>query len=99
MSAGAYVETAAVLASRVPAHADRALLELDALLERLRVEIAPLDAAQARAAAAARIRFGKGFGGPLNFGDTFPYALAKAHDAALLYIGDDFSRTDVVSAL
>ncbi len=49
----------------------------------------------------ARIRFGKGFASParLNFDDCFAYALARANNAPLLYCGDDFRNTDVVSAL
>jgi ribonuclease VapC len=49
----------------------------------------------------ARIRHGKGFGATagLNFGDCFSYALAKALGAPLLYIGDDFGKTDIASAL
>jgi ribonuclease VapC len=55
----------------------------------------------ARIAMQARIRFGKGFGAAaaLNFGDCFAYALAKAHNAPLLYIGNDFAATDIASAL
>lgn len=40
-----------------------------------------------------------GCGGALNFGDSFAYALAKVNDAPLLYVGNDFTSTDVVSAL
>jgi ribonuclease VapC len=35
----------------------------------------------------------------LNFGDCFAYALAKARSEPLLNKGEDFSRTDVKSAL
>ena len=35
----------------------------------------------------------------LNFGDCFAYATAKEFGCPLLYIGNDFSRTDVVSAI
>jgi ribonuclease VapC len=35
----------------------------------------------------------------LNFGDCFAYELTKAHDCRLLYVGDDFSLTDVRRAL
>jgi len=31
----------------------------------------------------------------LNFGDCFAYTLAKAHDLPLLFVGSDFSRTDI----
>jgi ribonuclease VapC len=46
-------------------------------------------------------RFGKGRRGPagLNFGDCMSYAVAKFHDAPLLYKGDDFARTEIPSAL
>lgn len=46
-------------------------------------------------------RFGKGTGHPakLNFGDCFSYAYSKLHNMPLLFKGDDFSRTDAVSAL
>jgi ribonuclease VapC len=53
------------------------------------------------AAYAAFVAFGKGSGHPaeLNFGDLFGYALAKVRGLPLLYKGDDFARTDIVSAL
>lgn len=45
-------------------------------------------------------QFGKGrHPARLNLGDCFAYALAKALDAPLLYKGDDFSKTDIRSAL
>ena len=42
-------------------------------------------------------RYGKGVGHParLNFGDCFAYACAKVLGTGLLYVGDDFSRTDL----
>lgn len=43
--------------------------------------------------------FGKGrHPAALNMGDCFAYACAKAHGAALLFKGEDFSRTDVLMA-
>ncbi len=42
---------------------------------------------------------GMGHGGALNFGDSFSYALAKTLGAPLLYVGDDFAKTDIVSAV
>jgi ribonuclease VapC len=35
----------------------------------------------------------------LNFGDCFAYALAVEKNCPLLFIGNDFSRTDVKSVL
>lgn len=41
-------------------------------------------------------RYGKGrHPAGLNFGDCLSYACAKAHDAGLLFKGDDFAQTDV----
>jgi ribonuclease VapC len=36
--------------------------------------------------------------GALNFGDCFAYALAQALGEPLLFVGDDFSQTDVAVA-
>ena len=35
----------------------------------------------------------------LNFGDCFAYEVARSHDCPLLFVGEDFARTDVVSVL
>ena len=45
-------------------------------------------------------RFGKGrHPAALNMGDCFAYACARAHDRALLFVGNDFARTDISPAL
>jgi ribonuclease VapC len=55
---------------------------------------------RAEHAASAYARWGKGFHpAGLNFGDCFSYALAAELDCALLFIGNDFARTDIRSAL
>jgi len=36
-----------------------------------------------------------GHGGLLNFDEAFSYALARSREAPLLFIGDDFGKTDV----
>jgi len=72
--------------------------ELEDLVERLNFQIVPVDAAAARRAAAAHARWGKGRNG-LNFGDCFAYDVAKQHRCPLLYVGRDFSKTDVKSVL
>jgi ribonuclease VapC len=44
-------------------------------------------------------QFGKGrHPAGLNIGDCFTYALAKATGEKLLFKGDDFARTDIVTA-
>lgn len=96
-----YVETGTVLAGRRLSLRRRAVADLDLFLDEAGIGLAAVDAAQARAAVQARIRFGQGMGhgGTLNFGDCFAYALAMALDAPLLFVGDDFGRTDVRVAL
>ncbi len=47
----------------------------------------------------AYAQFGRGkHPAALNMGDCFAYACSRAHGAALLFKGDDFSRTDVLVA-
>ncbi len=56
--------------------------------------------AEARHAAAAHGIWGRGVHpAGLNFGDCFAYAVAKQHNCPLLFIGEDFARTDIKSAL
>ncbi len=75
-------------------------LEMAELIDALGVEIVPVTSAAARRVAAAHARWGKGVHpAGLNFGDCFAYALAQENSCALLYVGDDFARTDVQSAL
>jgi len=61
----------------------------------------PVTEAQARIAREAYRDFGRGSGHParLNFGDCFAYALARAMNEPLLFNGDEFTRTDITSAL
>ena len=61
------------------------------------VRTVPIAAKEAEAALDAFSRYGKGRGHPaqLNMGDCFAYAVAKTYRTALLFKGDDFSKTDV----
>ena len=69
-------------------------------LEPAEVEPVAFSLEMYRLAVDAFERFGKGRGHParLNFGDCMAYAVARHHDAPLLYKGDDFSHTDIRSA-
>ena len=70
------------------------------LIDGLDFEITPLTAASARRIAAAYGRWGKGIhAAALNFGDCFAYELAVERNCRLLYVGNDFSRTDIRPAL
>lgn len=74
---------------------------LDQLIEAAGVDVVPFSLAHAHSARQAYLRFGKGSGSParLNFGDCISYALAKVTDEPLLFKGDDFTHTDIASAL
>lgn len=98
LSAASYVEIGAVIdGSRDPIASRR----LDELLGTASIRIEPVTEEQARIARDAYRDFGKGSGHPagLNYGDCFAYALARATHEPLLFKGNDFGHTDVVSAL
>lgn len=96
----ALVSTVSVVEARMVVHGrrgQRAVLLLDELLKLPPFECVAPGQAEADAAYAAFVIFGKGSGhtAGLNFGDVFSYALAKMRGLPLLYKGDDFSRTDI----
>lgn len=69
---------------------------LEELLARLDVQIADVDQAMADEAIVAWRRFGTGrHPAGLNLGDVFAYALARRSGEGLLFVGHDFSQTDV----
>ena len=91
--ASCYLEVAMVIAGR---KGPDSRPEIDLLLDRLQARVAPFGEAQARAAADAFLRFGKGrHPAGLNFGDCMAYAVAQAEGAPLLFTGEDFAKTDV----
>ena len=74
--------------------------EMAELLEGLTIEIVTVTPASAKRVAHAYDRWGKGVHpAGLNFGDCFAYALAREHSCSLLFVGDDFAKTDIQSAL
>lgn len=94
MSAATWVELG-VVADRRLSEANRR--RLDAMIDGLGIVLVPLSAAQARRARQAHRRYGPGSGtlARLNMGDCFSYALAIELDEPLLFVGDDFTHTDV----
>lgn len=93
ISAGTLVE------ARMVAEREQGTAELAILIAQAGIEIVPVDAAQADAAAEGFRRFGKGrHAAALNLGDLFAYALAKVTGEPLLFKGGDFARTDLVPA-
>ena len=90
------VESSMVLQSRVGAIAGPFL---ENFLEDFVVEVVPFGAKHWREAFRAFRLYGKGrHPAHLNFGDCMSYATAKVADRPLLFIGDDFSKTDLESA-
>jgi ribonuclease VapC len=74
--------------------------EMARLLDGLGFDVVPVTAAAAGRIAAAYALWGKGIHpAGLNFGDCFAYEVAQDRACPLLYIGQDFSRTDIASAL
>ena len=71
--------------------------EMEDLLEQLNLEVISVTAASARVAARAHAQWGQGRNG-LNFGDCFAYAAAKDAGCPLLFVGEDFARTEVTAA-
>jgi ribonuclease VapC len=94
ISAGTVAEALIVAARRKVAE------EMAKLIDGLGFDVVTVTAASARRIAAAYENWGKGVHpAGLNFGDCFAYEVAKAHDCRLLFVGNDFSKTDVESVL
>lgn len=96
ISAATLVEVGIVADARSTAHGER----LDHLLDVLEITVVPVSARQAQVARLAYRRFGRGSGSParLNFGDCFSYALAVEAGEPLLFVGSDFTHTDIAAA-
>ena len=96
MSAANYLECSIVLASRF---GDDGAHDLRLYLHEAGIEIVQVDRDQADVALDTWMRYGKGrHGAALNSGDCFAYALASIRGARLLFVDDDFARTDVEAA-
>jgi len=90
------LEAHIVLRSRL---GSQATIFLDQLIFKLRAEIVPFGEHHLREACLAFDRYGKGrHPAGLNFGACMSYALAKNSGQPLLYVGDDFPKTDLMSA-
>lgn len=97
ISAATLVEVAAVLTRRL---APEDLRRVERLIDQLGIMTVSFDAEQATNATRAYRDFGRGSGhrAGLNLGDCYSYALAAVTGEPLLYVGDDFSHTDITSA-
>jgi ribonuclease VapC len=74
--------------------------EMATIIDGLGFEFVTVTPAAARRIAQAYAQWGKGVNAAaLNFGDCFAYEVAREHACRLLYVGDDFSKTDIESVL
>lgn len=93
VSAGTLLEAALVIEARKGEAGGR---ELDLLVQKAGLTVVPVDEDQVAQARRAWRRFGRGrHDAGLNFGDLFAYALTRTSGEALLFKGNDFTRTDV----
>ena len=98
MSAASHLEAAIVVDSARDPVASR---RFDEFIAEADIRVEPVTVSRARIAREAYRDYGKGSGhkASLNLGDCFAYALAKETGESLLFKGDDFSSTDIASAL
>ena len=94
ISAGTLAETLIVASHRGLTE------EVENLIKAIGVEVEVVGADKARDVWVAYSKWGKGVHpASLNFGDCFAFATAKSNNAPLLFVGDDFSKTDIAKAL
>ena len=96
MSAASYVECAIAITAR---HGEAGAQHLRLYLHEAGIDVVAVDQDQAEHAVAAWTRYGRGrHRARPNYGDCFAYALAASRGAPLLYVGDDFTATDLAAA-
>jgi ribonuclease VapC len=90
ISAGTVAEALIVSAARNVGE------EVARLIDGLGFEVVAVTAASAKRIASSYEKWGRGrHAAALNFGDCFAYEVAKEYACHLLYVGDDFAKTDV----
>lgn len=96
VSAVTLLETAIVLVARFRKPSESLLRKF---LEEFDVTVTPFTEDHWKAANQAFMRFGKGrHPAALNFGDCISYATAHLAEEPLLFIGQDFTKTDLIRA-
>ncbi len=94
VSAGTLAETLIVARRRNVESA------IERLISGLGCQVAPVSESDARKVAKAYGKWGKGVHPACrNYGDCFAYALATQRACPLLFVGNDFAKTDVAWAI
>jgi ribonuclease VapC len=89
-------ETGLVLTVKI---GKKAQMVLSRLLQEADLAIIPFAEEHWRLAVEAYARFGKGrHAAALNYGDCLTYAVARLAEQPLLFVGDDFTKTDIRAA-
>ena len=87
------VETGIVLTAKLGSGAEGMI---ERFLQAFEIRVAEFGEANWREACEAFLRFGRGrHPAALNFGDCLSYAAARLAGHPLLFVGKDFSRTDI----
>ena len=95
MSSASFVEASIIIESR---YGPDGIRDLDLFISKAQISLVSVDPDHAYIARNAFRQYGKGrHPAGLNFGDCFAYALAKALGEPLLFKGDDFTQTDIVT--
>jgi ribonuclease VapC len=90
------LETSAVYMSRLRA---KSAGEVEAVVKELGITVVRFGEAEWRVAVEAFLKFGRGrHKAALTFGDCCAYASASAAGDTLLFVGNDFSKTDIAPA-
>jgi ribonuclease VapC len=100
ISAASFLEVSIVVDGLGKAVAE---LAFETTMTNYNIETVPVTESQVRTARIAYRRYGRGnhndSNAKLNFGDCFAYALAREKNEPLLFVGDDFTHTDITPAL
>ena len=96
LSAGTLLEARMVMQGR---YGEEGVRDLDLLLQAAGATVVSVTRDQVDVAIGGFRRFGKGrHAAGLNYGDLFAYGLASLRAEPLLFVGDDFAKTDVTPA-
>jgi ribonuclease VapC len=96
IAAPTWLETSIVLSSTLGSRLDTFM---SGVQRQFAMEVVGFDSAHARIAQEAWLRYGRGnHPAKLNFGDCISYAAAQVAGEPLLFVGADFSQTDVAVA-
>lgn len=96
VDASALVEAGVVLTAKL---GSRGRTLLARVVQEAHLAVVPFTDDHWLIAVDAYARFGKGrHTAGLNFGDCLTYAIARSANQALLYVGEDFARTDLPRA-